>query len=118
MNAMSPQNEFVTFNLHTQPNGFRIAMEDFHMQSVLHGKFIILCFLMQIRLIVGYTTADVVYRWNQKRQVAIAEDMKLSQFDLVDCPAENVTDTVLHGDTANHSAHKTYVGKLTGNCFF
>lgn len=43
----------------------------------------------------GYTTNDVLYRWNRARQpVAIAEDMKLSQFDLVDCPAGNTTDTV------------------------
>ncbi|KAL9909739.1 gamma-aminobutyric acid type A receptor subunit Grd isoform 1-T6 [Glossina fuscipes fuscipes] len=43
----------------------------------------------------GYTTTDVVYRWNKERPaVAIAEDMKLSQFDLVDCPAGNLTDVV------------------------
>ncbi|XP_037940634.1 gamma-aminobutyric acid receptor alpha-like [Teleopsis dalmanni] len=43
----------------------------------------------------GYTTADVIYRWNKERPaVAIAEDMKLSQFDLVDCPAGNMTDIV------------------------
>ncbi|XP_055691528.1 gamma-aminobutyric acid receptor alpha-like [Lutzomyia longipalpis] len=61
----------------------------------------------------GYTTTDVVYRWNQKRQVAIAEDMKLSQFDLVDCPAENVTDTVLHGDTANQPTHKARIAEYS-----
>ncbi|XP_055627954.1 gamma-aminobutyric acid receptor alpha-like [Toxorhynchites rutilus septentrionalis] len=45
----------------------------------------------------GYTSADVLYRWNSGRSaVAIAEDMKLSQFDLVDCPAGNVTDRVVH----------------------
>ncbi|XP_034483167.1 gamma-aminobutyric acid receptor alpha-like [Drosophila innubila] len=43
----------------------------------------------------GYTTSDVIYRWNKERPaVAIAEDMKLSQFDLVDCPAGNITDIV------------------------
>ncbi|XP_017059050.1 gamma-aminobutyric acid receptor alpha-like [Drosophila ficusphila] len=43
----------------------------------------------------GYTTSDVIYRWNKERPpVAIAEDMKLSQFDLVDCPAGNLTDIV------------------------
>ncbi|XP_015512995.1 gamma-aminobutyric acid receptor alpha-like [Neodiprion virginianus] len=40
----------------------------------------------------GYTSEDVIYKWNKARQVAIAEDMKLSQFDLVANP------------TANHSA--------------
>ncbi|XP_012279805.1 gamma-aminobutyric acid receptor alpha-like [Orussus abietinus] len=40
----------------------------------------------------GYTSRDVVYKWNSARQVAIADDMKLSQFDLVANP------------TANHSA--------------
>ncbi|XP_065078332.1 gamma-aminobutyric acid receptor alpha-like [Ochlerotatus camptorhynchus] len=45
----------------------------------------------------GYTTHDVLYRWNSGRSaVAIAEDMKLSQFDLVDCPAGNMTDSVVH----------------------
>ncbi|GAB0100716.1 Gamma-aminobutyric acid receptor alpha-like [Sergentomyia squamirostris] len=61
----------------------------------------------------GYTTTDVIYRWNKKRQVAIAEDMKLSQFDLVDCPAENVTDTVLHSDKANNKKQKTYVAEYS-----
>uniref|UniRef100_A0A1A9WE44 Neurotransmitter-gated ion-channel ligand-binding domain-containing protein n=1 Tax=Glossina brevipalpis TaxID=37001 RepID=A0A1A9WE44_9MUSC len=37
----------------------------------------------------GYTTTDV-----ERPAVAIAEDMKLSQFDLVDCPAGNLTDVV------------------------
>ncbi|XP_048522399.1 gamma-aminobutyric acid receptor alpha-like [Dendroctonus ponderosae] len=37
----------------------------------------------------GYTKKDVIYRWNNARQVAIAEDMKLSQFDLIDTPAGN-----------------------------
>lgn len=46
---------------------------------------------------VGYTTHDVLYRWNSGRSaVAIAEDMKLSQFDLVDCPAGNMTDSIVH----------------------
>lgn len=44
---------------------------------------------------VGYTAQDVVYRWNGARQVAIAEDMKLSQFDLIATPAANHTDTVV-----------------------
>lgn len=53
-------------------------------------------FLLSL-LSVGYTSADVLYRWNSGRSaVAIAEDMKLSQFDLVDCPAGNVTDRVVH----------------------
>ncbi|XP_052871902.1 gamma-aminobutyric acid receptor alpha-like [Anopheles cruzii] len=52
----------------------------------------------------GYTTNDVLYRWNSGRSaVAIAEDMKLSQFDLVDCPAGNVTDRVVH-NTASAGA--------------
>ncbi|XP_066154466.1 gamma-aminobutyric acid receptor alpha-like [Euwallacea fornicatus] len=41
----------------------------------------------------GYTKKDVLYRWNSARQVAIAEDMKLSQFDLIDTPAGNQTYT-------------------------
>ncbi|XP_060816717.1 gamma-aminobutyric acid receptor alpha-like isoform X1 [Bombus pascuorum] len=37
----------------------------------------------------GYTKRDVIYKWNSARQVAIAEDMKLSQFDLVANPTAN-----------------------------
>ncbi|XP_053671795.1 gamma-aminobutyric acid receptor alpha-like [Anopheles nili] len=45
----------------------------------------------------GYTTNDVLYRWNSGRTaVTIADDMKLSQFDLVEWPAGNVTDRVVH----------------------
>ncbi|KAJ8976144.1 hypothetical protein NQ317_018116 [Molorchus minor] len=43
----------------------------------------------------GYTSRDVIYRWNKARQVAIAEDMKLSQFDLIATPAANHTDNLL-----------------------
>ena len=46
---------------------------------------------------VGYTTNDVVYRWNSKRDVAIAEDMKLSQFDLIETPTANNTDVLQSG---------------------
>ncbi|XP_014612543.1 PREDICTED: gamma-aminobutyric acid receptor alpha-like isoform X2 [Polistes canadensis] len=41
----------------------------------------------------GYTTRDVIYKWNSDRQVAIAEDMKLSQFDLVANPTANHSTT-------------------------
>ncbi|XP_067644044.1 gamma-aminobutyric acid receptor alpha-like isoform X2 [Eurosta solidaginis] len=58
----------------------------------------------------GYTTADVVYRWNRERPaVAIAEDMKLSQFDLVDCPAGNLTD-VIYKAAAPHDGTHTSAG--------
>ncbi|XP_031783046.1 GABA-gated ion channel GRD isoform X2 [Nasonia vitripennis] len=43
----------------------------------------------------GYTTRDVIYKWNSARQVAIAHDMKLSQFDLVGNPTANATDSTL-----------------------
>ncbi|KAK4887223.1 hypothetical protein RN001_003494 [Aquatica leii] len=46
----------------------------------------------------GYTSQDVIYQWNRARQVAIAEDMKLSQFDLIATPAANHTDTVVNSD--------------------
>lgn len=50
------------------------------------------------RLPVGYTTRDVLYRWNPSRQVAIADDMKLSQFDLIANPAANHTDILKTGE--------------------
>ncbi|KAK8394448.1 hypothetical protein O3P69_006559 [Scylla paramamosain] len=42
---------------------------------------------------VAYTTRDVVYRWNGDRQVVIAPDLMLSQFDLIATPSgfENTT---------------------------
>ncbi|XP_045126054.1 gamma-aminobutyric acid receptor subunit alpha-5-like [Portunus trituberculatus] len=41
----------------------------------------------------AYTTRDVVYRWNGDRQVVIAPDLMLSQFDLIATPSgfENTT---------------------------
>nr|CAD7202588.1 unnamed protein product [Timema douglasi] len=57
---------------------------------------------------VGYTVGDVVYRWNKARQVAIAEDMKLSQFDLIATPSANQTDQLKSGraDTAQSAIRK------------
>ncbi|XP_054267920.1 gamma-aminobutyric acid receptor alpha-like [Macrosteles quadrilineatus] len=46
----------------------------------------------------GYTVNDVLYVWNGKRQVAIADDMKLSQFDLIATPAANQTDYLKSGE--------------------
>ncbi|XP_052132513.1 gamma-aminobutyric acid receptor alpha-like [Frankliniella occidentalis] len=46
----------------------------------------------------GYTTRDVLYRWNTNRQVAIADDMKLSQFDLIGNPTNNQTDVLKTGE--------------------
>jgi hypothetical protein len=48
---------------------------------------------------VGYTTNDVVYRWNVARKVDIAVDMKLSQFDLIATPSANQTDALQSGRT-------------------
>ncbi|CRL07692.1 CLUMA_CG020649, isoform A [Clunio marinus] len=36
----------------------------------------------------GYTTSDVLYRWNS-RAVAISDDLRMSQFDLIDVPSSN-----------------------------
>lgn len=50
-----------------------------------------------ILCLVGYTNSDVIYKWkNPQKAVEIADDMKLSQFDLVDCPAGNMTDKIGH----------------------
>ncbi|GLV35752.1 Glycine receptor [Carabus blaptoides fortunei] len=59
----------------------------------------------------GYTAQDVIYRWNDARQVAIAEDMKLSQFDLIATPAANHTDTVIASDPAKdaYNTQNTYI---------
>ncbi|KAG5670594.1 hypothetical protein PVAND_000845 [Polypedilum vanderplanki] len=36
----------------------------------------------------GYTVNDVLYRWNS-RAVAISDDLRMSQFDLIDVPSSN-----------------------------
>uniref|UniRef100_A0A6P7FGI4 Gamma-aminobutyric acid receptor alpha-like n=1 Tax=Diabrotica virgifera virgifera TaxID=50390 RepID=A0A6P7FGI4_DIAVI len=46
----------------------------------------------------GYTKKDVLYRWNFARQVAIADDMKLSQFDLIGTPSGNNSFNPFNGD--------------------
>ncbi|XP_054735132.1 gamma-aminobutyric acid receptor alpha-like [Anastrepha obliqua] len=64
----------------------------------------------------GYTTADVVYRWNRERPaVAIAEDMKLSQFDLVDCPAGNLTDVIYKAAAPHDGSHTSSGSGSSGN---
>lgn len=46
-------------------------------------------------LSVGYTTTDLIYRWNEVRPaVTIADDIKLSQFDLIHCPITNLTEAI------------------------
>lgn len=39
-------------------------------------------------MLVGYQSTDVIYRWNN-RAVAISEDLRMSQFDLIDVPSSN-----------------------------
>lgn len=73
-----------------------------------------LTFISFAYLPVGYTTRDVVYRWNPARQVAIAEDMKLSQFDLVDCPSGNTTDRVVHQLTPHRQQKESKIKSSIG----
>lgn len=58
-------------------------------------------FNKMLNIIVAYTSQDIIYRWNSARQVAIAEDMKLSQFDLIATPSANRTDKLIN-DGSNH----------------
>ncbi|XP_075213761.1 gamma-aminobutyric acid receptor alpha-like [Lycorma delicatula] len=44
----------------------------------------------------GYTVKDVTYVW--RRKVVTANDMKLSQFDLIDTPSANQTDILRSGE--------------------
>jgi hypothetical protein len=55
--------------------------------------------LVIVVVAVGYTTNDVIYRWNMARKVDIAVDMKLSQFDLIATPSANQTDALQSGRT-------------------
>nr|CAD7457155.1 unnamed protein product [Timema tahoe] len=75
----------------------RVQQVAFHQagrRTTLLRKVYVLCW----REAVGYTVGDVVYRWNKARQVAIAEDMKLSQFDLIATPSANQTDQLKSGE--------------------
>jgi len=54
---------------------------------------------------VGYTNKDVLYRWNS-RAVVISDDLKMSQFDLIDVPSSN--ESIRVGED--------YTGKETGKC--
>nr|XP_045619511.1 gamma-aminobutyric acid receptor alpha-like isoform X1 [Procambarus clarkii] len=55
----------------------------------------------------AYTTSDVIYRWNRARQVVIAPDLMLSQFDLIATPSgfENTTRTAGEFSTLLASFH-------------
>lgn len=55
-------------------------------------KIIRLLFVLTIYS-VGYTTSDVLYQWNS-RAVAISDDLKMSQFDLIDVRSSNMTDKI------------------------
>ncbi|CAA9999556.1 unnamed protein product [Nesidiocoris tenuis] len=59
--------------------------------SIVTGQFLTDFLLFTV----GYTVRDVIYRW---KHVDIAEDMKLSQFDLIGTPSANQTDQLKSGD--------------------
>ena len=57
---------------------------------------------------VGYTTTDVLYQWNSSA-VAISDDLKMSQFDLIDVRSSNMTDKIEvnpQKDTPNDDVNK------------
>ncbi len=56
------------------------------------------CRCLIFPILVGYTTQDVIYRWNAFRTVDIAPDMKMSQFDLISTPSGNSTDNMKSGE--------------------
>jgi hypothetical protein len=58
---------------------YEIFFEFFHSPSICYFIYLIT---------VGYTTKDVLYRWNS-RAVAISDDLRMSQFDLIDVPSSN-----------------------------
>lgn len=54
---------------------------------------------------VGYTVKDVLYRWNS-RAVAISDDLRMSQFDLIDVPSSN--ESIRAGENRNgRETHET-----------
>lgn len=53
----------------------------------------------------GYTDQDLVYKWNPFRRVVIAPDMKLSQFDLMESPAETVMHKQRRGNYSMLQVH-------------
>ena len=67
---------------------------------------------------VGYSIRDVLYRWNAARQIAIADDMKLSQFDLIATPAGNRTDILKSGRLCSWNCDATTVTETWRNATF
>lgn len=53
--------------------------------------------LFLICVTVGYSSRDVLYKWNPKRTVKIASDMRMSQFDLTSFHTGNVTGPIRTG---------------------
>ncbi|XP_056645522.1 gamma-aminobutyric acid receptor alpha-like isoform X1 [Diorhabda sublineata] len=64
----------------------------------LKSNQLISCFHLLMIISVGYTNNDLIYKWNNARQVAIADDMKLSQFDLIATPAGNNTINIFNSN--------------------
>ncbi|XP_071545500.1 gamma-aminobutyric acid receptor alpha-like [Panulirus ornatus] len=78
-------------HLITTPNKFiRLYQNGRILYSSRYGRI-----LLQVWSNFAYTTRDVIYRWNKARQVVIASDLMLSQFDLIATPSgfENTTRT-------------------------
>lgn len=61
---------------------------------------------------VGYTTKDVQYRWNS-RAVAISDDLRMSQFDLIDVPSSNESIRVGTENGGNSVCKKTIFIRCT-----
>lgn len=44
---------------------------------------------------VGYTSKDLIYAWNPKRNVVIARGLRMSQFDLIDVPVHQYNSPIV-----------------------
>lgn len=63
---------------------------------------------------VGYTTSDVLYRWNANRGVVISEDLRMSQFDLIDVPSSNESIAVGKEDSVKIVCKEDTLGEVVG----
>ena len=69
----------------------------------------------------GYPTNDVIYEWVKSGKkfdngVLIAENMKLSQFDLIEVPTDNITTIMNKGIKINVYITIYTFNNITSNC--
>lgn len=84
------------------PSFLRLLRLEFLIARLSHSFVQLICFCFHLTVniflvTVGYSSRDVLYKWNPKRTVFIASDMRMSQFDLRSFHTGNVTGLIRTG---------------------